>query len=592
MEKTENIKQVLVGVQSAVNTLNDNMAQAEQKAHNEKVSTFLQILYPHSYAERKDRNSRKIDGTCRWFTEHSLFNQWRNGHAANTLWVSADPGCGKSVLAKYLIDEVLSKENCTICYFFFKDDFPDQKTACNAVRAMIHQLVSTQRTVMTESILAMFDACGNKIVDSFTRLWSMFLELSKNFDTHVISVFDALDECQDGDRSMLIKAICENSSQENHIKIMVLSRPYFNIQNEFARTKAEIPVLHLSGESDDEQELISKEIDFVIRHRIHVFCAHRQLSETDHDFLIKKLISVPQKTYLWVHLTLTIIEDAPGFTRGDTRVICENLPPSVNAAYERILERSVDRRRTRLLLELILVAKRPLKVDEACLLLVLNGSQADHKQLEEFLEPEDRFKQTVRSLCGLFVVIVDGRLYLLHQTAREFLIKNKLTNTTRVTSNVIAPLTSINEVQETSWNQSFSLFKSNRAMTECCVWLFRLCSDQIVYTSLYNYCAIYWTDHFKQSNCEFEDEFLDLVYRYCLTNREHGKSWLDVFFARLLLSKQSWPDKHLVWGNLVTDPHTSTLIIACFFGLTSLVERHFRGTWKQNWDQDTMSKAL
>ena len=592
MDQTKNIKQVLAGVRSAVDTLNANMAQAEAKAHDEKVSKFLQILYPHSYAERKDRNPKRIDGTCQWFTEHTLFNQWRDGHTANTLWVSADPGCGKSVLAKYLVDEVLSKENHTICYFFFKDDFADQRTACNAVRAMIHQLVSAQRTIMTAAILATTEAHGDKVVDSFAGLWSMFLELGKNLETNAICILDALDECQDGDRSMLIKAICENSSQKNHVKILVLGRPYFNIQNEFDRTGAEIPVLHLSGESDDERELISKEIDLVIRHRIQIFCAHRQLSKIDHDFLVTRLVSVPQKTYLWAHLTMTIIEDTLGFTRGDARVICENLPSSVNAAYEKILERSVDTRRTRLLLELVLVAKRPLKVDETCLLLALDSSQADYKQLEEFLEPEDRFKQTVRNLCGLFVVIVDGRLYLLHQTAREFLVGKKLTEATPAISNFSTPLAITNQVRGTNWNQSFSLSRSNRTMTERCVWLFRLCSDQIVHKGTYNYCAVYWTDHFKQSNCEFGDEFLDLVYRYCLTNREQGKSWLSVFLASLRFSERCLPNKHLIRGRLMADSHASTLMVACFFGLASLVERHFRGKWKQNWGQDTMSEAL
>jgi len=42
------------------------------------------------------------------------------------LWVSADPGCGKSVFAKYLVDSILTiTESRIICYFFFKDDFED-----------------------------------------------------------------------------------------------------------------------------------------------------------------------------------------------------------------------------------------------------------------------------------------------------------------------------------------------------------------------------------------------------------------------------------------------------------------------------------
>jgi len=36
--------------------------------------------------------------------------------------------------------------------------------------------------------------------------------------------------------------------------------------------------------------------------------------------------------------------------------------------------------------------------------------------------PENRIEGFIRDLCGLFVIVVDKRIYLLHQTAREFLV--------------------------------------------------------------------------------------------------------------------------------------------------------------------------
>lgn len=40
------------------------------------------------------------------------------------------------------------------------------------------------------------------------------------------------------------------------------------------------------------------------------------------------------------------------------------------------------------------------------------------------LELEDWFRTTVRSLYSLFVSVIDSKVYLIHQTAREFLIFN------------------------------------------------------------------------------------------------------------------------------------------------------------------------
>lgn len=57
------------------------------------------------------------------------------------LLVSADPGCGKSVLAAYLIKNVLAREKpeAAIGYFFFKDN-PEQSKLSNAYSAVLHGL--------------------------------------------------------------------------------------------------------------------------------------------------------------------------------------------------------------------------------------------------------------------------------------------------------------------------------------------------------------------------------------------------------------------------------------------------------------------
>ncbi|KAI0423611.1 hypothetical protein F5Y09DRAFT_348659 [Xylaria sp. FL1042] len=62
---------------------------------------FLRPLYTSPYEDRKNRNPKRADGTCECFTAHRLFQNWRR-EPSSLLWVSADPGCGKSVLAKYL----------------------------------------------------------------------------------------------------------------------------------------------------------------------------------------------------------------------------------------------------------------------------------------------------------------------------------------------------------------------------------------------------------------------------------------------------------------------------------------------------------
>lgn len=47
----------------------------------------------------------------------------------------------------------------------------------------------------------------------------------------------------------------------------------------------------------------------------------------------------------------------------------------------------------------------------------------NHKSVRDIdLVRKDRFQEGMRELCGLFVVVVNSRLYLIHQAACEFLV--------------------------------------------------------------------------------------------------------------------------------------------------------------------------
>ena len=119
-----------------------------------KVKNFFKLLYACPYRDRKDRNDNHVLGTCEWFTSHTLFQHWDQNDDSSILWVSADPGCGKSVLSKYLVDEVPpSIRKKTICYFFFRDDYPNQKRSTIALASILRQLFMAQPHLLSDSVL-------------------------------------------------------------------------------------------------------------------------------------------------------------------------------------------------------------------------------------------------------------------------------------------------------------------------------------------------------------------------------------------------------------------------------------------------------
>ena len=103
----------------------DIMDDAVQQKLSDRQKECLQLFrltksnQDATYEWYKDRVEDRVEGTCEWFLQHPHFQEWLQ-KISGPLLVSADPGCGKSVLAKYLVDHVLRK-SATVCYFFFKD---------------------------------------------------------------------------------------------------------------------------------------------------------------------------------------------------------------------------------------------------------------------------------------------------------------------------------------------------------------------------------------------------------------------------------------------------------------------------------------
>jgi hypothetical protein len=266
---------------------------SDERATREKnVNSLLQLLFENacSYRDSKDRNRERVPGTCEWFTKHSLFKQWNSsgqGQGPGLLFVTADPGCGKSVLSRYLIDEVLPDDrNRTICYFFFKDDFEAQKSSTRAICTLLHQIFVSDRQLVTDAILEKYKAYGTGFVQSFSEMWNAFLITTSHRET--VCVFDALDECQSKDRKQLIAAATKtykNGVGQVPLKILLTSRPYHHVRGEiFQELGPLLASIHMEGDSGPLSNEIAEEIKLVVNSRVDQCRLQRQVVRSNAAF--------------------------------------------------------------------------------------------------------------------------------------------------------------------------------------------------------------------------------------------------------------------------------------------------------------------
>lgn len=211
-------------------------------------------------------NPDRVPGECDWFIDHNFFKRWQESQSSSLLWVSAYPGRGKSALAKHLVEYTLpTTDYRTTCYFFFKNDAEDQRTAASALCCILHQLFTRRRDLFSEELVSKLESHLPHLTSSFTELWEALVMVSQDQRANeIVCIIDAFDECADAERKTLSRALCrfydpENNTKDHaNLKFLVTSRPYDNmLQGCQPHSIPGLPVIRLEAKGDTELPLTS-----------------------------------------------------------------------------------------------------------------------------------------------------------------------------------------------------------------------------------------------------------------------------------------------------------------------------------------------
>jgi hypothetical protein len=149
-----------------------------------------------------------VEGTCVWALQSPEYIRWSESSYNGLLWVSADPGCGKSVLPRSIIDDCLngSHPEVTTCYFFFKDN-DEQNHLAPALCSVLHQLFSQRPQLLCHAIPS-WEKSGEKLRQEVDELWRIFTSaVLADECCKTICIFDALDKCREIDQNWLIEKL-------------------------------------------------------------------------------------------------------------------------------------------------------------------------------------------------------------------------------------------------------------------------------------------------------------------------------------------------------------------------------------------------
>ncbi|ERF73160.1 hypothetical protein EPUS_03001 [Endocarpon pusillum Z07020] len=526
-------------VENYMSTIDQSLTGYESDEHRKCHQAFK----TSSYEEYKNITPDRVPGTCMWVLEDPKYNDWRQNQRDDLLWLSADPGCGKTVLSKSLIDnELCDTDTSLTCYFFFKDN-EEQNSISTALCALLHQLFAKKPRLLRHAMKS-WEQNGSKLQQETHALWQIFIAATTDpIAGNVTCVLDALDECKEIEARRLIRFLnqfytssFQGTQRSSQLKFIVTSRPYDEIARSFRGIPDDLPTIRLFGERENDK--ISLEINRVIHVRVQEISKELGLEEDAQSTLKEKLLSITHRTYLWLHLVIEEVRSSLERTPKGIIGIIASIPNTVEDVYEMLLNRNKKNPRkvehARKLLHIILAARRPLLLKELDVAYHIATEYPVGSYNELHLD-EKHFEDKVRNLCGPFVFVNDLRVYLIHQTAKEFLVGKGL------------PIEA-----GCNWKHSLEECYSEKVMAEICIYyiLFKdfdgphaIKDKKIKHNkrkevdflpevrpefSFIGYAAMHWASHFRRAAAEEQDRLLESNLMLCNPESRRAQLWYSI----------------------------------------------------------------
>lgn len=245
-------------------------------------------------------------------------------------------------------------------------------------------------------------------------------------------VVDALDECDVSHKVLFISRLAEMiAAKEFKVKarFLITSRPDKLLKNAVFAILGSQPfhLVQVNGESEYESRTLAEEINRVIGHNIDRFQRTRtalSIHDQVHEEIRRRIFQVENRTYLWVSIVFSELQDKAGSSKKDLLLTLRTLPAEVETAYEKCLGRILPREfeDAKKILRIVISAIRDLTLEELKIAFTI-VRDSSHQRLNVLDETSVRiFTDTIRHLCGLLLRIEGSIVSLVHHTAREFLV--------------------------------------------------------------------------------------------------------------------------------------------------------------------------
>ncbi|KAK4118487.1 WD40 repeat-like protein [Parathielavia appendiculata] len=382
---------------------------------DKKCLTDLRVTDP---GDDKDRIESDKGGLLRdsyhWVLSHIDFQRWRDGGDGQLLWIRGDPGKGKTMLLCGIIDELkTTAPTANISFFFCQATDARINNATAVLRGLIYMLVNQQPTLISH-LRKSYDGFGKQRFEgpnawvALSKIFTSILEdLEDARSQKTYLIIDALDECI-GDPDRLLGLVAQKSSEYSGVKWLVSSRNWPSIEKDLDTAREKVNLrLELNEES------VSAAVTTYVRFKVEVLAKRNKYSNDTRDAVERDLSANAHGTFLWVALVCQELATTPGWKAQKKLAV---FPPGLDALYGRMMDQicqSEDAVLCKDILAIISVVYQPITLDELTALVdALDDISGNYEDLTEIV-----------GLCGSFLTLRERTISFVHQSARDFLLK-------------------------------------------------------------------------------------------------------------------------------------------------------------------------
>jgi ankyrin repeat protein len=369
--------------------------------------------------------------TASWFCQGSIYREWKS--TGSLLWVHGKPGSGKTVLSSTVIQDIettCKAGNASMAYFYFDFRDANKQGLRNLLCSLITQLSahSAPRCDILSYLYSAHDEGMKQPSDSaLAECLKGMLTLPDQRPTYLI--VDALDESPNRSRVpsarervlQFLKELVDLALPNFHI--CVTSRPETDIRYALEPlTSRQVSLHDQSGQKEDIADYV-RSVVYSSSEPIM-----RRWRTEDKELVIKTLSEQADGMFRWVSCQLEILRDC---LPPSIRHTLEELPESLDETYERILMeiKKPNRDHARRLLQCLVVAIRPLHVEELAEVLAVNFDDTEIPNLNPNWRWENQEQALVTSCSSLIAIDnSDGSriVQFSHFSVKEFLTSARL----------------------------------------------------------------------------------------------------------------------------------------------------------------------